>query len=334
MKRIPSWPIASVVLSSLWGASKTVRTSLALAIATLSSTFLSAEARADTITVNSQSGPWEYNNSGLNSNFKYGDLGDLLPPTSISSIGGVALTSAVGEYVDITYLSGLVYGGIGIPVNPLGETQYPPGFDNANGILPDSYIPNGPSYVYDFELVGTFANSQGQIVGTPFSVGTYLYANGPLISGQPYGLPSEDAILIPSGATQLELGVNDNYFADNSGSWTLTIGLGQGPIIYNDVAPGGSVPEPSTLVLVSIAAGPGLGYLWLKRRKCPLVQGSGQHTSRRGRVHRNRLKTTVVKTRFLAPCPRFRANERGSWSPRNEHGATVCRTGVRFLCVD
>jgi len=67
--------------------------------------------------------------------------------------------------------------------------------------------------------VGTFATSTGQIVGTPFAVGNL------------------GTVTIPVGAMQLQLGVNDNLYGDNSGSWNIQIS-------------GIAVPEPTTITLV------------------------------------------------------------------------------------
>ena len=64
---------------------------------------------------------------------------------------------------------------------------------------------NSSSYpVYARGLVGTFANN-GVIVGTPFPIG-----DGPA------------TFIIPAGANQLLLGVDDNYYVDNVGSWQIS----------------------------------------------------------------------------------------------------------------
>jgi hypothetical protein len=61
------------------------------------------------------------------------------------------------------------------------------------------------SPAYGGELVGAFANN-GVMVGTPFPIG-----NGPTM------------LTIPNGATELMMGVNDNFFSDNQGSYTVTV---------------------------------------------------------------------------------------------------------------
>jgi hypothetical protein len=75
------------------------------------------------------------------------------------------------------------------------------------------------------QLVGTFADATGAIIGTPFAIGL-----GRTVS-------------IPVGATQLQLGINDDIFVDNTGELNLA------------VSQSASVPEPSTIF--------GLGVLGL-----------------------------------------------------------------------
>jgi hypothetical protein len=75
---------------------------------------------------------------------------------------------------------------------------------------------SSPKYLGEF--VGAFANSSGQVVGTPFAIG-----DGPA------------TFIVPAGASQLQLGVNDNLFSDNTGSWNVNVTM---------------VPEPSTCALM------------------------------------------------------------------------------------
>ena len=81
------------------------------------------------------------------------------------------------------------------------------------------------------ELVGTFTDGAGKIVGTPFFIG------------------SNRTRIVPVGATQLQLGVNDDVFNDNGGSFLVSVT---------------NVPEPGTWLLILS----GLGVLVLigKRR--------------------------------------------------------------------
>lgn len=80
---------------------------------------------------------------------------------------------------------------------------------------------SGPN-VYSMELVGTFANN-GVIVGRPFPIG-----NGPT------------ALTVPAGANQLLLGINDNRYGDNSGSFTVVVN------VPDNTSPIVSCPSPTT----------------------------------------------------------------------------------------
>jgi hypothetical protein len=57
-------------------------------------------------------------------------------------------------------------------------------------------------------LVGAFTNQVGQIVGKPFEIG-----DGPIEE------------VVPPGAAQLQLGIDDDDFADNSGSFSVSISV-------------------------------------------------------------------------------------------------------------
>jgi hypothetical protein len=85
---------------------------------------------------------------------------------------------------------------------------------------------------YLMELVGTFANSKGVIVGTPFEIGL----------GR--------SLVVPIGATQLRLGVNDDFYHDNGGFWNVRVS---------------QVPEPSSFVLL-VAGVALLGWAVRQRR--------------------------------------------------------------------
>jgi hypothetical protein len=82
------------------------------------------------------------------------------------------------------------------------------------------------------ELVGTFANSSGSIVGTPFAIGDL------------------GTFTVPSGANQLQLGVLDYAYGDNPGSWNIQVT---------------GIPEPTTLALVLVGM-TGLGLAIRNRR--------------------------------------------------------------------
>lgn len=182
-------------------------------------------------TVTGNQGPWD---GGLNPAYQF-DFGASTAPTVISATDG--LNFSAGLSLSISYASGLVSVGPGSGwpfTDANGYTTYIPLNNSSWGEVGPSYYMNPATYpIYVSELVGTFANSSGQIVGTPFAVGNM------------------GTFTIPVGATRLQLGVNDVGYGDNSGSWSIQIT---------------QVPEPSTWSLLLLGVVGLLGKMLLRRR--------------------------------------------------------------------
>jgi hypothetical protein len=187
---------------------------------------LSLHAASITVSVDGLAMPWLWDTVSLNTASPFG-VQDGIGPTVVDSSSGISF--AAGGTLTITYLSGLTSAFGGAPVvDGQGYGPNPPSpfeFD-ANGNpgssgqpFPSLYM--SPYPIYLNTLVGTFADSAGNIVGTPFAV-----FNGPL------------SVLVPLGATRLQLGVNDDIYADNTGSLDVNVA---GPDI---------VPEPSSFLLM------------------------------------------------------------------------------------
>lgn len=177
---------------------------------------ISANAASITVSVNGQSGPWL---QSANPGYYYGELLSApnynLPPTIINSASG--LTMQVGNTLTIEYISGLVNaGGGGIWVNANGATWWPCDAGLAPYVFTDKSKPG-----YLEQLMGVFADPNGVIIGTPFIIN-----NGPL------------DVVIPIGATQLQLGFNDGWYNDNGGS--LLVKVTETPV---------PSPEPSSMIL-------------------------------------------------------------------------------------
>ncbi len=155
-----------------------------------------------TATVDGKSGPWNYS-STLNTGYRYG-VGDQFSPTVINATSGLDFTA--GNILVVTDTTSIpvqtAFGGFGLPA------QYTA----------------SPLSTYVGELIGTFANPTGAILGTPFAIASSSSLN----------------LTIPNGASQLLLGINDDVFADNSGSIIATIG--------GTRAASTAVPEPFTIV--------------------------------------------------------------------------------------
>jgi hypothetical protein len=170
-----------------------------------------------TTTIDGTQGPWTFSSS-LNSSFQYGTDSEL-PPTVVGASDGFDF--APGGTFTITYLSGTVSVGSGFPFTDAnGDTAFPVdgGVGSSGKHFPSFYMDPATYPINLGELVGSFANSSGVIVGSPFKVG------------------DSASITVPSGATQLQLGINDDIYGDNAGSYTVKV---TGPGIS-------TVPEPST----------------------------------------------------------------------------------------
>lgn len=181
-----------------------------------------------TKTVDGKSGPWLWNNI-LNSTFKFGNNSHIAP-TIFSASDGFDFTA--GNTLTVNYISGLTSAFGGTPYSDAnGDTSYlANGNGGSSGLgFPSRYISAAQYPAYLNTLIGTFADNFGQIVGTPFKVG-----NGPT------------SLIIPSGATRLQLGLNDDIFGDNTGSFQIQVSglfsaVGVDTFITDGPAPGSTV---------------------------------------------------------------------------------------------
>jgi hypothetical protein len=154
-----------------------------------------------TLIVPSTAGPWD---AALNPGFPYTfSYAGQTQPITVGSAGGFSFDA--GSLITVSHVSGTVSAGAGYAFwDANGDPN-----NLTNNIGPNSAFPafymNPAVPVYGQALVGTFANN-GVIVGQPFVIG-----NGPT------------TLTVPTGANQLLLGVNDNFYGDNVGAFTVTV---------------------------------------------------------------------------------------------------------------
>jgi hypothetical protein len=191
----------------------------AIALASLA---VSAQATTITTVVPGTAMPWHWG-AGLNTTLHYGIL-DGSGPVIVDSSSGISF--GAGEILSIRYLSGLTSAFGGSPTvdgNGYGPLAPSPFVFEASGgggststFFPSLYM--SPYPIYLNALVGAFTNASGEVVGTPFAVNDSV------------------DVVIPVGATRLQLGLNDDLYADNTGSLSVSVS---------------SVPEPGTFVFAT-----------------------------------------------------------------------------------
>jgi hypothetical protein len=198
---------------------------------------LSAVVHAGTIDVivNSTDEPWDPTLAG-NSSYVFTITGAGTGPAVVNSV--VSFTA--GNQLVISYVSGLDQTSPGEPfVDGLGYTFDEWDSTDPNG-APGDFIPTTPIYLQ--EVLGTFTDGSGDIVGTPFVVG------------------DGTTVTVPAGASALQLGINDEYFVDNSDD-------PDNPLTFSVSDQGNGTtqtPEPGTFVLVGGAL-LAIGYRRSKR---------------------------------------------------------------------
>ena len=145
--------------------------------------------------------PW-ISSGNFNRRDRFG-LGDGTAPIDVTLH---LLHAHSGDTIVVKYVSGTVNAGSSFPnTDADGDTSYPTNnYKNGAGRFPSFYMTPYPIYLC--ELVGTFTNKKGKIIGQPFAIG-----DGPA------------SFVVPAEASVVLLGVNDNKFSDNAGSWVISI---------------------------------------------------------------------------------------------------------------
>lgn len=171
------------------------------------------------------SNPWDWETGGLNSAFAFGS-GDGSGPT-IATFASAGVTAGGGWAV--RYVDGIVSAFDGAPplVNNNGYvgSLFKDNDPGASGnFFPGHYMPtewndDPGAGLFLAALVATFTDDAGNIVGNPFSVGTVFVDE----MGN-YSFLVGVGGITPDGATRIQLGINDDIFSDNSGSFRVCVG--------------------------------------------------------------------------------------------------------------
>jgi len=143
-----------------------------------------------TVNVSGTTGPWSVT---LNNSYSYGNSGVAAP---------VAFPVQAGEQLNFQYLSGLVSIGFSYPSTDASGVPNAPG----NGFGEPAYY--ALQYANGGALVGAWTDLTGRLVAAPFAINDGV------------------TVTAPAGAMQVQLGVNDVYYNDNLGSWSIQIQTG------------------------------------------------------------------------------------------------------------
>jgi len=156
-------------------------------------------------TVRGTAMPWLWKPGGLNAAFFFGRQNGTGP--TVLTLAG--LKAWPGRTIFIKYRTGQVSVG---PDYPFTDAKGAPsgfsytGYGSTRTPMPSAYMHPYPIQVGS--LVGAFTDQAGKIVGAPFEIG-----DGPADE------------VVPPGAAQLQLGIDDDDFADNSGSFSVSVAV-------------------------------------------------------------------------------------------------------------
>ncbi len=192
------------------------------------------------VTVSGQAVPWRWVNGGLNTNYQFGvGYNNQQPPAIVSASITNDISFIPDDTLTFSYLSGEYSANPNVA--PYTDANGAPSWrvfhtpsDATN--FPCFYVQSSEFPINEMELIGTFTDGSGKIVGAPHVIGDLR------------------TLTIPAGATQFQLGAVDNNYTDNTGSVTINV---------HEAA----VPEPSTLVLLGMGVVSLLAYAWRKRRR-------------------------------------------------------------------
>ena len=189
--------------------------------------------------------PWDWRAGGINDAFQFG-IKDGTGPVVVSFASAGITAGGPWAVIEKGGLTS-AYGGV-----PTVDNNGYQGSVFKDGVLGSTgtYFPSNytPSYwdadplagVFLEALIFTFTDDSGAIIGSPYA--TNIYPDG--LGGYNFTGGIVGAAT-PAGATRIQLGLNDDLFADNTGSLTICVGSS-----YAACFPSPGVPEPAAWALM------------------------------------------------------------------------------------
>ena len=215
---------------------------------------------AVTVTVNGQARPWDWVKGGLNDSLQFGIQDGVGPAVATFASAGI---SAGGSFA-VVYKSGLTSAFGGTPtvdqngyVGSIFKDDDP---GSSGNFFPSHYMPtlwssDPGAGVFLNALVFAFTDASGKVLGGPDAMEVQTDGFGGFV------FVSAKSGFVPAGATQIQLGLNDDIFGDNTGALRVCVGADVAACSFSS----GGVPEPATWAMM--IGGLGLAGVALRRRR-------------------------------------------------------------------